>query len=163
MNHRGRGPSEGGRSAVTTPDFQLRPATETDFGFVRVLYMASMKPLLVAIGAWDEAKAEASFSEYFKLNEVRIITLNGADIGWIQVSEANGEVHLDQLHLSQPFRDLGIGTRLIERTKEEARKQNRPVRLSFVRGNRAAALYERLGFRIVDTDQTKIHMQWDSG
>lgn len=124
--------------------------------------MASMQPLLTALGAWDDAKAEASFSEYFKQDEVRIITINGADIGWIQVSEANGEIHLDQLHLVEPFRDRGIGTRLIEQTKEDAEKQNRPVRLSFVRGNRAALLYERLGFRHVGSDRTKIHMQWDA-
>jgi ribosomal protein S18 acetylase RimI-like enzyme len=142
------------------PDFRLRPATASDFSFARTLYMASMKPLLTALDAWDDARAYATFSEYFKQDEVRIITVNGADIGWIQVSEANGEIHLDQLHLVEPFRDQGIGTRLIEQTMEKARQQNKPVRLSFVRGNRAVALYERLGFRIVGSDETKIHMQW---
>src|SRR5438552_13460164 len=161
MNHRGRGPSEDGRSAVTTPDFQLRPAMASDFFFARTRYMASMKPLLTALDAWDIVRAYATFSEYFKQDEVRIITVNGADVGWIQVSEANGEIHLDQLHLVEPFRDLGIGTRLIERTMKKAKEQNRPLRLSFVRGNRAAALYERLGFRHVGSDETKIHMQWN--
>ena len=123
--------------------------------------MASMKPLLTALDAWDNVRAYATFSEYFKQDEVRIITVNGADVGWIQVSEANGEIHLDQLHLVEPFRDLGIGTRLIERTMKKAKEQNRPLRLSFVRGNRAAALYERLGFRHVGSDETKIHMQWN--
>lgn len=120
-----------------------------------------MKPLLTALGAWDNARAYATFSEYFKQDEVRIITVNGADVGWIQVSDANGEVHLDQLHLTEPFRDLGIGTTLIEQTMDKARDQNRPLRLSFVRGNRAVALYERLGFRVVGGDETKIHMQWN--
>lgn len=123
--------------------------------------MASMKPLLTALEAWDNAKAEATFSEYFKPDEVRIITVDGADVGWIQVSEADGEIHLDQLHLTERFRDLGIGTKLIKQTMEKAKEQNRPLRLSFVRGNRAAALYERLGFRHVGSDETKIHMQWD--
>src|SRR5260221_9143655 len=57
MNHRGRGPSERGRSAVTTPDFQLRPAMASDFFFAQTLYMASMKPLLSALDAWDEVRA----------------------------------------------------------------------------------------------------------
>jgi GNAT superfamily N-acetyltransferase len=163
MNHRGRGPSEGWTSAAATPDFQLRPATASDFFFARTLYMASMKPLLTALEAWDNAKAQATFSEYFKPDEVRIITVDGADVGWIQISEADGEIHLDQLHLVERYRDLGIGTKLIKRTMEKAREQNKSLRLSFVRGNRAALLYERLGFRHVGSDETKIHMRWDGG
>jgi len=54
----------------------------------------------------------------------------------------------------------GIGTSLIRQLQGEARMKDRPLRLSFVRGNRAAALYERLGFRHVGSDVTKIHMQW---
>lgn len=124
--------------------------------------MSSMEPLLTALGAWDEAKADASFREYFKPEEVRMITLDSADIGWIQVSETDGETHLDQLHLIEPRRNLGIGTKLIRQMQGEAQKKERPLRLSFVRGNRAAALYERLGFRHVGSDETKIHMQWDA-
>lgn len=161
MNHRrGRGPSQGESSSAGMPDFQLRPAKQADFRFARKLYMASMEPLLTALAAWDDAKADASFREYFKLDEVRIITVDDADVGWIQVSEADCAVHLDQLHLVEEFRDLGIGTRLIEQTKRAARDKNWPLCLSFVRGNRAAALYERLGFRPAGSDQTKIHMQW---
>lgn len=157
MSQRGeRGP------AKKMPRFALRPATLKDFRFAKDLYMSSMQPLLTALGAWDEAKADASFRDYFKPEEVRIITLDGADIGWIQVSEADSEIHLDQLHLIEPLRDLGIGTALIAQTQGLARKKGRPLKLSFVRGNRAAALYERLGFRHVGSDETKIHMQWDA-
>ncbi|HTN96963.1 MAG TPA: GNAT family N-acetyltransferase [Nordella sp.] len=123
--------------------------------------MASMQPLLMALGAWNEVKSHARFRAYFKPEEVRMITVGGADAGWIQVSEADGELHLDQLHLVEPLRNQGIGTWLIRQMQEEARKQGRPLRLSFVRGNRAAALYERLGFRHVGSNATKIHMQWD--
>ncbi len=154
-------PAKAGRAGNRMPRFTLRPATPADFRFAKDLYMASMQPLLTALDAWDEAKADASFRDYFKPDEVRMITLDGADVGWIQVSETDGEIHLDQLHLVEPLRNLGIGTSLIQRTQVEARKKARPLRLSFVRGNRAAALYERLGFRHVGSDATKIHMQWD--
>jgi GNAT superfamily N-acetyltransferase len=164
MSRRGdRAPAEAMKAAAPTPRFELRPATSKDFSFAKTLYMASMQPLLSALDAWDEAKSNATFRDYFKLEEVRIIAVNGVDIGWIQVSETNGEVHLDQLHLVEPFRDLGIGTRLIKKTQAEARRKERPLCLSFVRGNRAAALYERLGFKHVGSDVTKIHMRWVAG
>lgn len=156
-----RGPSEAGPAGAQTPQFELRAATPADFPFARMLYMASMRPLLSALGAWDEAKSDASFHEYFKPAEIRIITVDGADVGWIQVSEANGEIHLDQLHLIEPLRDQGIGTKLIKRIQKKAQKKDKPLKLSFVRGNRAASLYERLGFRHVSSDMTKIHMRWD--
>jgi len=161
MNQRGeRGPQKATGMKKQMPVFALRPATPADFHFAKTLYMSSMQPLLTALGAWDEAKAEASFRDYFKPEEVRVIILDGADIGWIQVSEGDNELHLDQLHLIESLRNLGIGTSLIRQLQGEARMKDRPLRLSFVRGNRAAALYERLGFRHVGSDVTKIHMQW---
>ncbi len=162
MSQRGdRGPWEASLAGQRTPRFELRPATPDDFSFAKDLYMASMQPLLAALGAWNETKANASFRDYFKPEEIRIITVESTDIGWIQVSQTDGEVHLDQLHLIEPFRDCGIGSELIKQTQGEARKKNRPLCLSFVRGNRAAALYERLGFRHVGSNATKIHMRWE--
>jgi GNAT superfamily N-acetyltransferase len=150
-------------AGAPAPAFALRPATSDDFCFARNLYMASMQPLLSALGAWDEAKAHATFRDYYKPEEVRMIMVDGADIGWIQVSETDGEVHLDQLHLVEPFRDRGIGTRLIRKAQADARRKDRPLCLSFVRGNRAETLYGRLGFRHAGSDVTKIHMRWGGG
>jgi ribosomal protein S18 acetylase RimI-like enzyme len=148
-------------AAAPQPRYTLRPASAEDFFFARSLYMASMQPLLSALGAWDEAKSDASFRDFFKPNEIRMITVDGTDVGWIQVSETNGEVHLDQLHLIEEFRDRGIGTKLITATQAEARKKDKPLCLSFVKGNRAAALYERLGFMHAGSDETKMHMRWE--
>ena len=158
---RGRSPPKGKTSSDRMPDFTLRPATKDDFVFAKSLYMASMKPLLSALEAWDDEKANTTFQDYFKPEEIRLIAINGADIGWIQVSETNGEIHLDQLHLLEPYRNRGIGTRLIKQTQAQARKKGKPLCLSFVRGNRAKALYERLGFRHAGSDVTKIHMRWN--
>lgn len=153
--------SDASEAARLMPGFVLRPATFADFDFAKTLYFASMQPLLTALGAWNEARAYASFRAYFKPEEVRMIIVDGADIGWIQVSEADGGLHLDQLHLTESRRNQGIGTWLIKQTQEKARKKGMSLRLSFVRGNRAAVLYERLGFRHVGNNATKMHMQWE--
>lgn len=160
-DRRGRRPPTGKTSSPGPPDFKLRPATQDNFNFAKTLYMASMQPLLAALGAWKEEQANTRFRSYFKPEEIWMITVAGADIGWIQISDGDGALNLDQLHLTKPMRNQGIGTKLIKRMQKEARRKRRPLRLSFIRGNRAGALYERLGFRQVGGNPTKIHMQWD--
>ncbi|MEL6992292.1 MAG: GNAT family N-acetyltransferase [Pseudomonadota bacterium] len=138
--------------------FALRPCTEEDFDFARTLYVSCMQPLLRALGAWDAEKLEAAFESYFDVNEISIITMKGEDVGWIQVSDTDDELCLDQLHLIETVRDKGTGTYLINSTISEAARQSKKVSLSLVKGNRAQRLYERLGFRQVAEDDTKIHM-----
>jgi len=146
---------------TAAPEFQLRPERESDFAFCEALYMDSMRPLLIALGAWDEEKATAAFKGYFKVEKIYIVVVGGADAGWLQVSETDDEMNLEQVHLLGEYRDLGIGTQLIRDTMAEAAAKGKPVLLSLVRGNRAVALYERLGFMPSGQDCTKIHMRWE--
>lgn len=137
-----------------------RPALPSDFDFCRALYFSSMRPLLEALGTWDEEKAERAFKEYFKPEEIRIVVVDGREAGWIQVSQTESEVHLDQIHLTEETRGRGIGTKLICETMAEARNAGKPVLLSLLRGNRAISLYRRLGFKPNGSDRTKLHMRW---
>jgi ribosomal protein S18 acetylase RimI-like enzyme len=138
-----------------------RPALPGDFDFCRALYFSSMRPLLEALGTWDEAKAERTFKDYFKPEEIRIVIVDGREAGWIQVSQTESEVHLDQIHLNEETRGRGIGTKLISETMADARSAGKPVLLSLLRGNRAISLYRRLGFKPNGSDRTKLHMRWN--
>lgn len=138
-----------------------RPALAGDFDFCRALYFSSMRPLLEALGAWDEEKAETAFKEYFKPEEIRIVLVDGKEVGWIQVSETENEIHLDQIHLNEEVRGKGIGTKLVRETMANARSIGKPVLLSLLRGNRAITLYRRLGFKPNGSDRTKLHMRWN--
>lgn len=139
------------------PEFALRPARPDDFGFARELYLNSMKPLLEALGAWNGPEIESAFRGYFEVDEIRVVTMNGQDVGWIQVSHTDNEVCLDQVHLVERARNQGIGTALITQVINMASEQKKDVSLSLVKGNRAIGLYKRLGFRRVAEDSTKIH------
>ena len=138
----------------------MRPGRQEDFEFARRLYFSSMKPLLEALDAWNPEEKDAAFKSYFDVDEIRIIMLNGKDVGWIQVSHTEKEFCLDQVHLLECARDQGIGTTLIKDTIAEAAAHNKNVSLSLVKGNRAIRLYERLGFRRVAEDSTKIHKRF---
>ncbi|MCP4181841.1 MAG: GNAT family N-acetyltransferase [Hyphomicrobiales bacterium] len=159
--HDGRNPPKQANVGMSTSIFDLRPALKSDFDFCKTLYKSSMKPLLSALDAWDEQKATTTFKGYFKTEEIQIISVDGCQAGWIQVSETESAINIDQIHLFEKFRALGIGTRLINNTKIDATRKEKPVLLSLIRGNTAVKLYQRLGFEPDGKDDTKFHMRWD--
>lgn len=54
----------------------------------------------------------------------------------------------------------GIGTSVLRRTCEEARRRNVPVRLRVLRRNRAQDLYRRLGFEPEGETETHVLLVW---
>ena len=149
------------KSPDTTRKISLRPARHEDFDFAAELYLGSTKALLTALGMWDEGRVVKRFRQAFKIDQVQVIRLDDADIGWMQVSETADRLHLHQLHILPQFHNQGIGTRLIQALLDRARNVGRPVGLNVIRGNRALSLYRRLGFRVVGGDAEKLHMRWD--
>jgi ribosomal protein S18 acetylase RimI-like enzyme len=141
-------------------EFSWRPARADDYGFALALYLESTRPLLVALGRWDEETVPKRFAKGFNPEQTIILTEGGADIGWLQVSESADEVHIDQLHLVNRARNNGVGTRLVREQQERASAAGKALALNVIRGNRAQQLYERLGFRVDGGDAEKIHMIW---
>ena len=121
-----------------------------------------MKPLLMKLDAWDETDMTNKFDCYYKLAEVQVIVVDGRDVGWLQISQAEQELELAQIHIEQEFCSQGIGSQLIRKLMKEAREKGKSVCLSVVRGNRALSLYRRLRFSIIDEDANKLHMRWES-
>jgi ribosomal protein S18 acetylase RimI-like enzyme len=142
------------------PAFELRRARASDHGFVERLYLDTMQPLLTQLDSWNERGVLSRFKRSFKLRETKIIGVDGQDIGFLQVSEDQDAVTLAQIHIESAFRCRGIGTRLVQALLSDAAAKSKPVLLSVVRGNRAGALYERLGFLIANEDATKLHVRW---
>lgn len=68
------------------------------------------------------------------------------------------EIH--SIYLLAAFQRLGIGTQLVRDVISEANRQNLSVYLSAAQINPARALYERLGFCVVDESEFKVFMQY---
>lgn len=139
----------------------LRPGQPDDYDFAIALYLESTKPLLVALGLWDENRVVDRFWDGFKPENVQVICSNGANVGWMQISESPDGLRVHQIHLIDAIRNHGIGTRLIERILDRARNNGSKVALNVIRGNPAIALYDRLGFRVVGEDDEKLYMRWE--
>lgn len=141
-----------------TIEYGLRAAKKSDYDFVKGLYVATMEPLLTALDAWNTERNIASFNQTYRVGEASIVVVAGKDIGWFQLHPGKNDLSLHQIHLKPGYHNRRIGTHIIEALIRRAETEGKKLTLSVVRGNRALRLYRRLGFAIIDEDDTKFHL-----
>jgi ribosomal protein S18 acetylase RimI-like enzyme len=138
----------------------LRPALNQDFDFCAALYFAGMESIIRALNL-DRVAQSATFRQLWDFTQVRIIVVEGADIGWLQSTTQEGSLFLGQLFVDSSFQRRGIGTEVIHRLIHEATRAGQAVTLGVVKMNPALRLYERLGFRVTHEDDRKFYMRRD--
>ena len=138
----------------------LRPAIAADYAFCQQLYFKLNAWLLEALQL-DRAAHEAKFPDQWKVSEVRIVALDGQDIGWLQWSTEPAGFCLTQLYIDTPFQKRGIGTEIMRGLIAEAARARRAILLDVVKINPALRLYQRLGFRICGEEEHKFNMILD--
>jgi ribosomal protein S18 acetylase RimI-like enzyme len=139
--------------------FWLRPARPRDSLFAISLYLDGAKRYLSKIGRWNRLRSQTKFRRIYRQAQTQVICVGDRRIGWMQVAEFAGRLHLHQLHLSTDFRGRGIGTRLMQDLLQRADSIGKPVTLEVMHGNhRARRLYLRLGFKATGRDPDKTQM-----
>lgn len=138
----------------------LRPARTQDFDYCASLYFTGMKAIIQELNL-DMAAQVASFRQQWEFTQVRIINLDGSDVGWLQSNALGDAVFLAQLFVDSSFQRRGIGTQVMNRLIAEATRAGRAVTLAVVKINPALRLYERLGFHITHEDDRKFYMRRD--
>jgi hypothetical protein len=92
----------------------LRPASTQDFEYCKRLYFAGMKKIIEELRLNMAAQA-VSFREQWTLTQVRIITVDSSDVGWLQSTMQDDGLFIAQLFVDGPFQRKGIGTDSAER------------------------------------------------
>ena len=155
-----------------TARIALRPVQPDDEPFLFELYSSTRREEIAAFG-WDSGQADMFLRLQFRGQQrhyqaqalevdYRIITLEGESIGQLVVIRSPVEIRLADISLLPEHRGGGIGARLIRGLFAEARKKNLPVTLHVEKTNRAARLYERLGFKTIDDTGAHLKMEWQS-
>jgi ribosomal protein S18 acetylase RimI-like enzyme len=155
------------RVLVTT-----RPVQPDDEPFLFELYSSTRREEIAAFG-WDSAQADMFLRLQFRGQQrhyqtqafevdYRIITFEEKSIGRLIVIRSPREIRLADISLLPEHRGGGIGACLIRGLFAEARKKNLPVTLHVDKTNRAARLYERLGFKTVADTGAHLKMEWQS-
>ena len=145
-----------------TPVTTLRPARAEDFDYCAHLYFEGMENIIKQLNLNMEVQL-AGYRQRWDMTQVKIITLDGRDIGWLQSFVKEDALFLAQLFVDRAWRGQGIGTAMVEALIDEAARTGRALTLGVVKTNPALRLYQRLGFRTTHEDERKFYMRRDSG
>ena len=138
----------------------LRQVTPEDEELLFEVY-ASTRVDEVRAWGWDPPRERAflrmqfdarrrSYRAAYPNADDRMILQDGQAVGRIIVSRADDHIRLVDIAVLPRYRQAGIGTCLIRELIDESWSSGRPLRLQVARNNRAAALYERLGFSVTE-------------
>jgi ribosomal protein S18 acetylase RimI-like enzyme len=141
----------------------LRAACSQDSVFARDLYFETMRGFIDRLFGWHQAREERNFAGFFKVDEVRIITADDQDVGWIQEQVENRTINLGSFYVMPAMQGRGIGTKVLDILLARAAYQSKAMTLSVVKINPARHFYEKRGFRVTHEDQHKFYMRADPG
>jgi ribosomal protein S18 acetylase RimI-like enzyme len=152
------------------PPVILRPEQPTDEAFLLELYASTRREEL-ELTQWDAATCAAfvkmqfkamrqGYASMFPLGQFSIVLLQEQAIGRMVIHRGEQEIRLVDMALMPEARCRGISTLLVQTLQAEARQSGRPIRLQVLKGNRAARLYERLGFRRTGDNGIYDEMTW---
>jgi GNAT superfamily N-acetyltransferase len=139
----------------------LRAACNEDFVFVRSVYFETMRWIVERLFGWDQAREEKNFAQFFKLDEVRIITADAQDVGWIQEQVDSTSMNIGSFYVMPVMQRHGIGTQVLQALLAQARSQSKAITLAVVKMNPALHFYKKHGFTIVNEDEHKFYMRAD--
>jgi ribosomal protein S18 acetylase RimI-like enzyme len=108
---------------------------------------------------WDEQKQRETFAAQWKREEVRIISVDGEDAGWLQVAELPTEIRLQKFFILPQFQRAGIGSEVLNRSLVAWRSTGKRVVVRVLKNNPARRLYERLGFSVTAEEDVTFRMR----
>ena len=126
----------------------LQQAKAEHYDFALHLHLLGMRPYMEELNVWDEQQQRASFAAQWKREEVRIISVDGKDVGWLQVADLPTEIRLQKFFVSPQFQRHGIGSEVLSNLLVTWRSTGKKIVLKVLKNNPARRLYERLGFSV---------------
>lgn len=140
--------------------WSLRPAEQADFAWAYELHKAALGEYVEQTWGWDEEAQQRLFADAFGRQPRQVIEVGGQAVGVLVVDEQRDELYLALIELLPAWQGSGLGTDILRYLLRRARQTQRPLTLHVLRANpRAAALYEREGLRVVDSEPVRLLMR----
>lgn len=151
----------------------LRPVAPEDDEFLLGLYASTREAELSQV-VWPPGTKEAFLRQQFDAQrseydarfpdaEYDVILLDGRAVGRLWVGRTAEQIRLLDVALLPEAQGQGVGTLLVGRLIDEARRTGRVLRhMVFLYNPEAKRLYERLGFEVIEDLGAYAHMEWKS-
>ena len=155
---------------TATLEVALRPATDADREFLVGVYGASREEELSQV-AWEPGTREAFVRMQFDAQDKEyrrhnpdgsfdVVEVDGRPAGRLYVDRRPTDIRVVDVSLLPEIRGRGVGAVLLTRLMEEAAASGRSVSIHVEIHNRAARLYERLGFVVAAEHGVYRRMEW---
>ena len=124
--------------------FRFAPACEDDFERLLDLRLRVMREHLERVGRYDPDRARAMLRRRFNPATMRLIEVDGAVMGCVDVVPHPDHVEIGLFYLEPAAQGRGLGRSVLDAILAETPLL--PHRLEVLKRSRAARLYERAGF-----------------
>ena len=118
--------------------------------------------MLASVGDEETGGYESGYlDKFFGGGDVICVAVSDGDVvGYVSVELYPDFVYLDDLSVTESFRGMGIGTKLIKFAERYAADSNVPMAsLHVERSNTAARyLYQRLGYSVSGEEESRFRM-----
>src|SRR5258706_6927538 len=156
---------------VTSRDaIAYRPVRPEDRPFLRYVYGTTREEELQRVPWSDEQKANfidmqfhaqtQHYEDYYPSCEYLVIELEGKGVGRLYIDRREDVIEIIDIALVPGIRGRGIGGMLIQEILDEGKAASLPVRIYVENFNPTRHLYDRLGFRHIDTNALYHVMEW---
>lgn len=144
-------------------DLRVRPAVSGDREFLFAVRRATLRTYVDQTSGWEEAEQRAIADREFAELPYAVVEEEGRPVGYVCVRHEREWDFVEEIALLPEAQGRGIGTQLLRDVLRAAQRRGVPVRLSVFVSNPAQALYARLGFEVVRTEEPRMTMQWRLG
>ena len=137
----------------------IRKAVDADVDFTFAVKEAAFREYVEQVWGWDEVDQRELHEVRFASQNAHIIQYQGIEAGYFSTSSTADWVRVYQIFILPEYQRKGLGSACMRLIVSDASAQEKSVRLQVLKINtRAIAFYERLGFKIVDEDDSHVQM-----
>lgn len=105
-------------------------------------------------------EASLGLRQMFPDAEYQIVLVDGVNAGRFVVHRTADSLRVVDMALLPQYRNTGYGRALLQRAFGEAMGSKKPLRLEVLKTNRAARLYQRLGFVVIGENELLYQLEW---
>ena len=146
--------------ATPVRELGFRTAHANDSEFVFSVKKAAFQEYVEKVWGWDDSYQRELHNRRFNAQELRVIRLRDADVGFLAMSRTSNVVKVNQLFILPEYQGRGVGSACMKRIVDDASLKRKSVALQVLKVNpRGLRFYQRLGFTIVGDSATHYQME----